>query len=153
MRRSYPSHPRFGVGAVVIQGEKVLLVRRGQPPLHRRWTLPGGLVELGETIEQALVREVREETGWSVRVVKELALFDFIEKDDSGRVRYHYVLADFLCRYVEGDLAAGSDVEEVRLASWNELPDFDLTPKALEVIEDGWKAIVSGTDMLSEEIR
>jgi mutator protein MutT len=137
----------------VIESEKVLLVRRGQPPLQRRWTLPGGLVELGETIEQALVREVREETGWSVRVVKELALFDFIEKDDSGRVRYHYVLADFLCQYVEGDLAAGSDVEEVKLASWNELADFDLTPKALEVIEDGWKAIVSGTDMLSEEIR
>ena len=140
----------------MIEGEKVLLVRRGQPPLHRRWTLPGGLVELGETIEQALVREVREETGWSVRVVKELALFDFMEKDDSGRVRYHYVLADFLCRYVEGDLAARSDVEEVKLASWNELPDFDLTPKALEVIEDGWKAIVSGTDVSSvssEEIR
>ncbi len=136
MKRSYPSVPAFGVGAVIIESGKVLLVRRGQPPLEGRWTLPGGLVELGETIEQAVVREVKEETSWSVRVVKELTLFDFIEKDDAGRIRYHYVLADFLCEYVEGELAAGSDVKEVRLASLDELGAYDLTPKALEVIDD-----------------
>ena len=136
MKRSYPSAPAFGVGAVIIESGKVLLVRRGQPPLDGRWTLPGGLVELGETIEQAVVREIKEETGWSVRVVKELTLFDFIEKDDAGHIRYHYVLADFLCEYVEGELAAGSDVKEVRLVSLDELAAYDLPPKALEVIAD-----------------
>ena len=85
-------------------------------------------------MEQAVVREIKEETGWSVRVLRELALFDFIEKDDAGRIRYHYVLADFLCEYVEGELAAGSDVKEVRLVSLDELAAYDLTPKALEVI-------------------
>ena len=134
MKRSYPSKPAFGVGAVIIESGKVLLVRRGQPPLDGRWTLPGGLLELGETIEHAVVREVKEETGWSVRVLKELTLFDFIEKDDAGRIRYHYVLADFLCEYLEGELAAGSDVKEVRLVSLDELTAYDLTPKALEVI-------------------
>jgi mutator protein MutT len=124
------------VGAVIIESGKVLLVRRGQPPLDGRWTLPGGLVELGEMMEQAVVREIKEETGWSVRVLRELALFDFIEKDDAGRIRYHYVLADFLCEYVEGELAAGSDVKEVRLVSLDELAAYDLTPKALEVIDD-----------------
>lgn len=137
MNRNYPSGPSFGVGAVIIEGGNVVLVRRGQPPLDGRWTLPGGLMELGETIEQAVVREVKEETGWTVRVVKELELFDFIEKDDTGRIRYHYVLADFLCDYVEGELAAGSDVKEVRLVPLKELADYDLTPKALEVIESG----------------
>ena len=140
MKRSYPSEPAFGVGAVIIESGKVLLVRRGQPPLDGRWTLPGGLVELGETIEEALLREIKEETGWSVRVVRELTLFDFIEKDDAGRIRYHYVLADFLCEYMEGKLAAGSDVKEVRLVSLDELAAYDLTPKALEVIAEGRNA-------------
>lgn len=83
------------------------------------------------------MREVKEETGWSVRVGKELELFDFIEKDDEGRVRYHYVIADFLCEYVEGELMPGSDVTEVRLVALDELASYDLTPKAMEVIEKG----------------
>ncbi|HEX9726863.1 MAG TPA: NUDIX hydrolase [Vicinamibacteria bacterium] len=139
MKRAYPREPSFGVGAVIIETGKVLLVRRGQPPLDDRWTLPGGLVELGESIEQAVIREVEEETGWLVRVVKELALFDFIEKDDDGGVCYHYVLADFLCAYVKGELAAASDVKDVRLVSLDELAAYELMAKALEVIEEGRK--------------
>jgi ADP-ribose pyrophosphatase YjhB (NUDIX family) len=141
MKRAYPTEPSFGVGAVIIESGKVVLVRRGQPPLDGRWTLPGGLVELGESIEQAAVREVEEETGWLVRVVKDLALFDFIERDDEGRVRYHYVLADFLCAYVRGKLTAGSDVKDVRLVPLDELAGYELTAKALEVIEEGRKLI------------
>ena len=144
MTRSYPSQPGFGVGAVVIEGGKVLLVRRGHAPLEGRWTLPGGLVELGETLEDALRREVREETGWTVRVGKQLALFDFIEKDEDDRVRYHYVLADFLCERIEGDLCAGSDVTDVRLVSPDELDAYDVTAKALEVIGDGLKLVLGG---------
>jgi ADP-ribose pyrophosphatase YjhB (NUDIX family) len=121
MTRSYPAQPGFGVGAVMFEGDKVVLVRRGQPPLDGQWTLPGGMVEVGETIEQALIREVEEETGWIVRVVKQVALFDFIEKDASGRIRYHYILADFLCQRTEGDLMAGSDAKEVRLVPLDEL--------------------------------
>lgn len=143
MTRSYPTQPGFGVGAVVVEGGKVLLVRRGHAPLEGRWTLPGGLVELGETLEDALRREVLEETGWTVRVGKQLALFDFIEKDE-GRVRYHYVLADFFCERIEGDLRAGSDVTDVRLVSPDEFAGYDLTAKALEVFRDGLKLALGG---------
>jgi mutator protein MutT len=139
MTRSYPAQPGFGVGAVMFEGDKVVLVRRGQPPLDGQCTLPGGMVEVGETIEQALIREVEEETGWIVRVVKQVALFDFIEKDARGRIRYHYILADFLCQRTEGDLMAGSDAKEVRLVPLDELADYQLTPKALEVIREAWK--------------
>ena len=140
MTRSYPTQPGFGVGAVVIEDGKVLLIRRGQPPLEGRWTLPGGMVELGETLEDALRREVLEETGWTVRVGKQLALFDFIEKDEDARIRYHYVLADFFCERIEGTLCAGSDVTDVRLVSPADLADYELTAKALEVIGDGLKS-------------
>jgi len=150
MKRAYPSEPSFGVGAVIIENGNVVLVRRGQPPLDGRWTLPGGLVELGESIEQAVIREVEEETGWLVRVVKELALFDFIEKDDDGSVRYHYVLADFLCAYVRGELAAGSDVKDVRRVSLDELAGYELTPKALEVIEEG-RRYLRGTSAVNQQ--
>jgi ADP-ribose pyrophosphatase YjhB (NUDIX family) len=132
------------VGAVVIEGGKVLLVRRGQPPLEGRWTLPGGMVELGEKLEDALKREVLEETGWTVRVRKQLALFDFIEKDEDARIRYHYVLADFFCERIEGTLVAGSDVTDARLVSPDDLADYELTAKALEVIGDGLKSRKGG---------
>ena len=92
----------------------------------------------------ALKREVLEETGWTVRVGKQLALFDFIEKDDSDRVRYHYVLADFFCERIDGDLDAASDVTDVRLVSPEGLDAYDLTAKALEVIGDGLKLAIGG---------
>jgi ADP-ribose pyrophosphatase YjhB (NUDIX family) len=96
------------------------------------------MVELGERMEDALVREVQEETAWCVRVEKQLALFDYIERDEADRVRYHYVLADFLCHYVAGELQAGSDVLDARLVPLAELSQYDLTSKALEVIQSGW---------------
>ena len=139
MLRSYPTQPGCGVGAVVIENGKVLLARRGQPPLQWCWTLPGGMVELGETLEYALRREVLEETGWTVRVRRQLKLCDFIEEDDNGRVRYHYVLADFLCDRLEGELHPGSDVTDVRLVSPQELDDYKLTAKTLEVIKEAFE--------------
>ena len=135
MSRAYPQAPGFGVGAVVFKDGGVLLARRGQPPAAGSWILPGGLVELGERIEDAVVREVKEETGWIVRVVQFVQLFDLIDRDETGRIRYHYILADYLCRYVGGTLAADSDVTDVKLVPLTQLSEYKLTPKAMEVIE------------------
>src|SRR5215204_2107248 len=134
MERDYPARPFVGVGAVVVQDGCVLLVRRRQPPLAGEWSLPGGAVELGETLEQAVIREVFEETGLHVRVGPVVEVLDRIEHDAAGRVRYHYALVDYLCWPDAGTLAAGSDVEEVALAHPRDLEGFRLTDAATRVI-------------------
>lgn len=132
-----PDQPRVGVGGVVIHEGKVLLIRRGKEPLRGRWVVPGGTVELGETLEEALVREMREETGLTVAPVAFLTLFDRIQREE-GRVLYHYVIADFLCRYVAGEARADSDAEAVAWAGREELGAYDLPAKALEVVQDAF---------------
>jgi 8-oxo-dGTP diphosphatase len=140
MRREYPDAPIAGVGAVILRDEAgrgpvVLLIRRGQEPLKGEWSLPGGAVELGETLEQAICREVLEETGLAVETVDIVEAFDRISRDDQGRVRYHYVLVDFLCRISDGAdsaVACATDALEARWASENELDG--LTPLTVEVI-------------------
>jgi mutator protein MutT len=130
--------PAVGVGAVVIHEGRVLLVRRGKEPLRGRWVVPGGTVELGETLEEAVVREVEEETGLKVRPIEPALVFDRIQRDGAN-VSYHYVIIDYLCEYVSGTPRAGSDADEVALASVSELPAYDLPPKALEVVLDGFR--------------
>jgi ADP-ribose pyrophosphatase YjhB (NUDIX family) len=125
-----------GVGAVVVHAGKVLLVKRGKPPLRGRWTVPGGTVELGETLERALVREIFEETGLVVRPRGPLGIFDKI-RHESGRVRYHYVIVDFLCDYVSGAARAGSDARELAFVSPEELPAYRLAGAALRVVLEG----------------
>ena len=137
MRREYPDAPIAGVGAVIVRDEpdgrkRVLLIRRGQEPLKGAWSLPGGAVELGETLEDAICREVLEETGLVVEVVDTVQAFDRISRDDDGRVRYHYVLIDFLCRVTGGSLASATDAVEARWAAAEELDG--LTPLTVEVI-------------------
>ncbi|HEY7598655.1 MAG TPA: NUDIX hydrolase [Candidatus Limnocylindrales bacterium] len=132
------SGPRVGVGGVVIQDGRALVIQRGKPPLRGRWTVPGGTVELGETLEEARVREVREETGLSVRPRQLLAVFDRIEKD-AGAVSYHYVIIDFLCDYLSGSPCAGSDADAVALVGPDELAAYDLPEKSREVILDGFR--------------
>src|SRR3989344_7448935 len=110
-RREYPERPMVGVGGVVIRDTRVLLVQRASEPLAGQWSLPGGAVELGETLEEAVVRELKEETGLTVRLVKLVEAFERIIRDDSGRPRYHYVLLDYLCEPVEGSARPGSDVQ------------------------------------------
>ncbi len=137
MRREYPDAPIAGVGAVIVQrdasGEwQVLLVRRAQEPLKGEWSLPGGAVELGETLQAAICREVLEETGLVVETVDVVEAFDRISHDAEGRVRFHYVLVDFLCRVVGGSLACASDALEARWAGEKELDG--LTPLTVEVI-------------------
>jgi ADP-ribose pyrophosphatase YjhB (NUDIX family) len=124
MQREFPTAPIAGVGAVVLDAERrVLLVRRGQPPLLGEWSLPGGALELGERLEDGIRREVREETGLDVEPEEIVAVFDHIShaEDDPERVRFHYVLVDYRCRLLGGTLASATDVTEVRWAHWNEL--------------------------------
>ena len=115
-----------------------LLVRRGKEPLRGRWVVPGGTVEAGETLEEAVVREVEEETGLTVAPREIVTVFDRIDRD-GDTVRYHYVIVDYLCDYVSGAPRAASDAEEVALVAEADLPRYDLPAKALEVVLDGFR--------------
>jgi 8-oxo-dGTP diphosphatase len=128
--------PQVGVGAVVIVDRRVLLVRRGKAPLQGRWMIPGGTVEWGESLEQAVVREVREETGLVVRPREPLAIFDQVHCS-GGEVVHHYVIVDFLCDYVSGRALAGSDAREVATVSPRSLAAYRLTADAQRVILEG----------------
>jgi 8-oxo-dGTP diphosphatase len=141
VRREYPEAPIVGVGAVVIDGTKVLLVRRGQEPLKGEWSLPGGALELGETLQQGIVREVLEETGLIVVPGGIIEILDRITQDEaSGRVRYHYVLIDFVCHVTGGALCRASDAEEVRWVERDQLQNgYRLAPVTLVVIEKAFR--------------
>jgi len=135
-----PSAPVVGVGGVVIRDGMVLLIRRGKPPLYGRWVVPGGTVELGESLEQALVREMREETGLEVAPLEVLTVFDRIERDGE-RVVYHYVIVDYLCRWLGGEARAASDALEAAWAALDDLPRYDLPQKALEVVQEAFRKV------------
>jgi mutator protein MutT len=123
-----------GVGAVIIDGDRVLLVKRGHAPLKGEWSLPGGAVELGETLEEAVVREVLEETGLQVAVGPLVEIFERIEKSPDGDVAYHFVIVDYACAAVSGRVQHASDADEARWVHISELPAFRITPKANDVI-------------------
>lgn len=145
LQREFPLSPIVGVGAVVVDAGRVLLVQRGREPLKGRWSLPGGMLELGESLHAGLIREVEEETGLVVEPLELVELLDRIVRDDTSqgeRVRYHYVIADYLCRVVGGSLRAGSDAEAVRWAEraeWNSHSPLALDPITVRVIEAGWR--------------
>lgn len=155
IRRLYPNHPLVGVGAVVFRGEEVLLVLRGQEPARGAWSLPGGLVEVGEGLEEALRRELAEETGISVKVAGVTAVLDRIYLDSDGGVPYHYVLVDFLCDYDSGDLFPGSDITAARFTPIAALPQYDLPEFTARVIERAWeqKRLGGVLPLLGGEIR
>jgi len=134
MKREYPDRPIVGVGAVIINQGRVLLVKRGSPPMLGQWTIPGGVVELGETLRSAAEREAREETGLTVRAGEVIEVIDRILPGKDGRTQYHYVLVDFLCHVLEGELSAGSDAADVAWAAKDELERFKLEKTAVEVI-------------------
>ena len=114
-----------------------MLIRRGQPPLLGEWSLPGGVLECGETLREAVAREAREETGLLVETGEMLGVYERVIRDDAGRVRYHYVLLDFLCRPLGGDLKAGSDAADVRWFTRDELPALNLAYDAHDVVLKG----------------
>jgi ADP-ribose pyrophosphatase YjhB (NUDIX family) len=135
--RVYPDRPFVGVGAVVLAAQDIVLVKRRFEPLADEWSLPGGALELGETMTIGVAREIREETSLQVEVGPVIDVLDRIVRDDAGQVQYHYVLVDFLCRVVGGTLAPGSDVSQAVLAAPNALEEYRLTSKARAVITRG----------------
>ena len=132
--REYPARPMVGVGGVMFLEGRVLLIKRRFEPLAGRWSLPGGALEVGETLAEGLAREMMEETGLDVVVGPLVDVFDRITRDEDGRARFHYVLVDYLCTARAGAPVAGSDVSEVTLAEPGDLARYDLTAKTIEVI-------------------
>ena len=161
--REYPERPLVGVGGVVIAGDRALLVRRGTEPLLGQWSIPGGLLEAGETLAAGVVRELQEETGLTVRVVELIEALDRIFTDAApvagvpgavqaksageasfaaqnvpAKPRYHYVILDYLCERIGGELRAGGDVTDVVFVSEADLPDYSLPPHTLRVLSKGF---------------
>jgi ADP-ribose pyrophosphatase YjhB (NUDIX family) len=141
MKREYPDRPIVGVGAVIIDRGCVLLVKRGSPPLLGEWSLPGGVVELGETLRAAAEREALEETGLIVKADEVVEVLDRIIPGKDGAPQYHYVLIDFLCTVNGGELRAGGDAADVRWAGESELAEFKLETPAIAVIKKGFSEV------------
>jgi 8-oxo-dGTP diphosphatase len=132
--RKYPERPIVGVGAVILDGERVLLIKRAHEPLKGEWSLPGGAVDVGETLEAAVAREVFEETSLEVEVGPLVDVLDSIRRDADGRVEYHFVIVDYRCRVLSGTATASSDAAACCWADLNQLDRYELTPMALEII-------------------
>lgn len=137
MKRDYPDRPIVGVGAVIVEQGRALLVRRGTEPLKGEWSIPGGVVELGETLREAAAREAKEETGLEVEAGEVLEVVDRIMRDPERKVQYHYVLVDFLCRRISGEAHAGADASELRWITARELEGFPLADSAAAVVRKG----------------
>jgi mutator protein MutT len=139
MKREYPDAPLVGVGAIIIEQDRVMLVKRAHPPLAGEWSIPGGALEIGETLRQAAAREALEETGIVVEVGELLGVYDRILRDADGRVRYHYVLIDFLCRRIAGEPQSAGDAAEARWFTRGEVSRLPLAEDTAEVIKLGFE--------------
>ena len=134
MTRSYPERPIAGVGALVFRGEEVLLIKRGKPPREGQWSIPGGAQNLGESVVEAARREVREETGVEIEVKEVIAVVDMVNRDDGGRVKYHYTLVDLLAEWRAGEATAGDDAAEVAWVPLDRLAPYRLWRETERVI-------------------
>jgi len=139
--REFPERPVVGVGGVIIEDSRALLIRRGSEPLRGQWSIPGGTLELGETLEDGVARELLEETGLQIRVIELIEVFDrifnangTIAAKNESKPKYHYVIVDYLCERIGGEPRAGSDVTDVIFAREEELPQFRLTEAATRVL-------------------
>ena len=146
MKREYPDAPLVGVGAIIIEHDRVVLVKRGHPPLLGEWSIPGGVVEAGETLREAAVREVLEETGLRVEVGALLGVYDRIVRDADERTLYHYVLIDFLCRRIAGEPQAACDAAEARWFTHGEVGQLSLAEDTADVIKLGFDKSGSESD-------
>ena len=134
-KNDYPSNPRVAVGAVVFKDGCVLLVRRGQPPAEDLWAIPGGSVEIGETLREAAEREILEETGIQIRASKPIYTFDVIDRDTAGKVRFHYVIVDLAADYVRGEPLPGDDALEARWISAEEINGLEVSAATLKLLK------------------
>ena len=133
-RTVYPQQPCLAVGAVVFKADKVLLVQRGKPPAKGQWAIPGGSVRLGESLQRAAEREIREETGAVVQAGEVIYTFDVIDRDDQGRIRYHYIIVDLMAEYIGGDIRPGDDALDVRWVSRIMLHRLDVNPRTAQLL-------------------
>ena len=127
VKRLYPDQPVVGIGAVIIQNGKIALIKRGNEPSRGKWTIPGGLVELGESLEAAVIRETKEETLLDVEEPTLIDVVDNVDLDEQGKVKYHYVIIDYLVHVKAGTIQAASDAEELRLVLFGEVENYNLT--------------------------
>ena len=137
MAREYPDRPVVGVGAVVVRDGKALIVKRAHEPRKGEWSLPGGLLELGESLQDAVRREIKEETNLDVNVGSVIETFDRVHRDDDGRIRYHFVIVDFVCWPVGGEAVPGSDADGVAWVAAGEIDDYRVNQHAKQVILRG----------------
>lgn len=146
MTRAYPDRPFVGIGALIFRGDEVLLVKRGKPPREGQWSIPGGIQTTGETVAEAAVREVREETGLEIEVGEVVAVIDSIVRDEAGRVQYHYTLVDVLAEWKSGEPVAGDDAADAAWVPIGELGPYRLWRETVRVIElaAGRRKAVSG---------
>lgn len=135
MNREYPEHPMVGVGALIVHGDRIVLVRRGSEPMKGQWSIPGGVLESGETLVAAVEREVLEETGLVVEVGELAGVVDRIVPDAAGKTQFHYVLVDYLCKAVGGNMLAGSDVDDVRWVALHELESYHIADFTRQMID------------------
>jgi 8-oxo-dGTP diphosphatase len=142
LKREYPETPLIGVGAIIVENERVLLVKRGHPPLAGEWSIPGGVLEVGELLREAVLREAKEETGLTVEAGEILGVFERLIRAEN-RIQYHYVLIDFLCRRIEGEATPGSDADQVRWFAREEISGLNLARETLEVIEKAFSLTLS----------
>jgi 8-oxo-dGTP diphosphatase len=145
MKRDYPDRPIVGVGAVIIEGGRALIVRRGTEPLKGEWSIPGGVLELGETLREGAEREAKEETGLTVEAGEVLEVVDRIMRDPEQKIQYHYVLVDFLCRRISGEAQPGADASELRWVTLAQLHDLPIAPSAAAVIRKAFERAESRT--------
>ena len=139
MKREYPEMPFVGVGAIIIEGGRVALIKRGHAPLLGEWSIPGGVLEIGELLREAAVREAREVTGLTVETGELLGVYDRVLRDESGRTMYHYVLVDFLCRRTAGEAVAGGDAADVGWFTREEFERLALAKETAEVVRLGFE--------------
>jgi 8-oxo-dGTP diphosphatase len=144
--KEYPDRPRVGVAAVVIHNNKILLVKRGIPPSKGLWAIPGGNMQLGETLKETAEREILEETGVTIKAGEPVHAFDFIERDDEGAIRYHYVVVDLIAEYVEGEPHGADDALEARWHRWDELLPLPVSKNTIALLRK------IGFDRISESV-
>ena len=135
-KEAYPDQPRVAVGAIVFKDSKVLLVRRGKPPARDLWAIPGGSVNVSETLQRAAEREIYEETGITIQALEPVYTFDYIERDESGCARFHYVIVDLTANYVEGEPRPGDDALEARWVSSLEMAGLNVSQKTRRLLKE-----------------